>query len=139
MTIRTEADREQMFSRRALFIGAVQGGIGLMLAGRMAYLSIFEQERYKLLAEDNRVSVRLIPPRRGWIVDRNGKPLALNRPDYRLELVPEQVDDLEATLAQIGRVIPLTRRCEEASGLCAGRGRQGHAMGAVCGGQRAAA
>lgn len=108
MTIRTEADREQMFSRRALFIGAVQGGIGLMLAGRMAYLSVFEQEKYKLLAEDNRVSVRLIPPRRGWVVDRHGKPLALNRPDYRLEIVSEQIDDLEATLEQIARVIPLT-------------------------------
>jgi penicillin-binding protein 2 len=108
MTIRTESDREQIFSRRALFIGAVQGGIGLMLAGRMAYLSVFERDKYELLAEDNRVSVRLIPPRRGWIVDRNGKPLALNRPDYRLELVPEQVDDLEATLAQIARVIPIT-------------------------------
>src|SRR5687768_16643770 len=108
MTIRTESDREQLFSRRALFIGAVQGGIGLLLAGRMAYLSIFEQDKYELLAEDNRVSVRLIPPRRGWIVDRKGKPLALNRPDYRLEMVPEQVDDLEATLAQISRVIPLT-------------------------------
>jgi penicillin-binding protein 2 len=108
MTIRSESDREQIFSRRALFIGAVQGGIGLLLAGRMTYLSVFEQEKYKLLAEDNRVSVRLIPPRRGWIVDRNGKPLALNRPDYRLELVPEQVDDLDATLAQIAQVIALT-------------------------------
>lgn len=108
MTIRTEADREHVFSRRALFIGAVQGGIGLMLAGRMTYLSIFEQEKYKLLAEDNRVAVRLIPPRRGWIVDRHGKPLALNRPDYRLEIVPEQVEDLDAALAQIGQVIPLT-------------------------------
>lgn len=108
MTIRSESDREQLFSRRALFIGAVQGGIGLLLAGRMAYLSVFEQEKYKLLAEDNRVSVRLIPPRRGWIVDRSGKPLALNRPDYRLELIAEQVGDLDTTLAEISRVIALT-------------------------------
>ncbi|MFC3714058.1 penicillin-binding protein 2 [Sphingoaurantiacus capsulatus] len=108
MTIKSESDREQVFSRRALFIGAVQGSIGLVLAGRMAYLSVFEQEKYKLLAEDNRVQVRLIPPRRGWIVDRNGKPLALNRPDYRLELVSEQVDDLDTTLAQIAQVITLT-------------------------------
>ncbi len=107
MTIRTEADREQMFSRRALFVGAVQGTIGLTLAARMTYLSIFEQEKYKLLAEDNRVSIRLLPPRRGWVVDRNGKPIALNRPDYRLELVPEQVDDVEATLAEIMKVVPL--------------------------------
>jgi penicillin-binding protein 2 len=107
MTLTSEAAREQMFSRRALFIGAVQGGLGLLLAGRMAYLSIFENEKYQLLAEDNRVSVRLIPPRRGWIVDRNGKPLAVNRPDYRLELIPEQVGDLEATLTELSQLLRL--------------------------------
>ena len=107
VSIRTEADREQMFSRRALFIGAMQAGVGLTLAGRMAWLSIFEQEKYRLLAESNRVSMRLIPPRRGWIVDRRGKPLALNRPDYRLELVAEQVEDLDGTLAQIASLLPL--------------------------------
>ena len=107
MIVRTEADREHLFSRRAVLLGAGMAGAGVMLAGRMAYLSVFEQEKYKLLAEDNRVAVRLIPPRRGWIVDRKGRPLALNRPDYRLELVPELVDDLDATLAEIARVIPL--------------------------------
>src|SRR3546814_12289348 len=72
-------------------LGAAQGGIGLLLAARMGYLSIFEQERYKLLAESNRVSLQLIPPRRGWIVDRAGKPLALNRPDFQVQLIPEQI------------------------------------------------
>lgn len=115
MTIRTEADREQMFSRRALFLGAAQAGVGLTLAGRMAWLSIFEQEKYKLLAESNRMSLRLIPPRRGWIVDRRGKPLALNRPDYRLELVAEQVQDLDGTLAQLARLLPLTPKTSRAS------------------------
>lgn len=105
--MRTEADREHTFSRRALFLGGAQIGMGLLLGGRMAYLSIFEQEKYKLLAEDNRVSIRLIPPRRGWIVDRNGRPIALNRPDYRLELIPEEISDLDATLAAIAQVIPL--------------------------------
>ncbi len=105
--MRSEADREQRFSRRALFVTLAQAGIGAVIAGRMAWLSVWEQERYTLLAEDNRVSIRIIPPRRGWILDRNGKPLALNRPDYRLELVPEQVKDLEQTLAEIARVIPL--------------------------------
>lgn len=107
MKLTSEAAREQMFSRRALFIGAVQGGLGLMLAGRMTYLSVFEQEKYALLAEDNRVSIRLIPPRRGWIVDRNGKPLAVNQPDYRLELIPEQIVDLEATLTELSQLLRL--------------------------------
>ena len=48
-------------------------------SGRMGWLSIAENEHYKLLAESNRVQMRLIPPRRGWIVDRYGKPIAINR------------------------------------------------------------
>ena len=104
----TEVDRELRFSRRAMFLGAGMAFTGLSLAARMAWLSIFEEQKYRTLAEDNRVSVRLVPPRRGWIVDRSGKPLALNRPDYRLELVPEQVADLDATLAAISKVLPLS-------------------------------
>jgi penicillin-binding protein 2 len=93
--------------RCALFVGAAQGSLGLLLGGRMAYLAVFENEKYQLLAEDNQVSVRLIPPRRGWIVDRHGKPLAVNRPDYRLELIPEQVKDLEATLTELSQLLRL--------------------------------
>lgn len=107
MGLNSEVAREQMFTRRALFIGAAQGALGLVLAGRMAYLSIFEQEKYKLLAEDNRVSIRLIPPRRGWIVDRYGKPLALNQPDYRLEIIPEQVANLDETLTALSQLLRL--------------------------------
>ncbi len=105
--LQSEAGREQMFSRRTLFVGAAQGGLALLLGGRMAYLSIFEQEKYRLLAEDNRVSIRLIPPRRGWIVDRNGKPLAVNQPDYRLELIPEQVQNLDETLTGLSQLLRL--------------------------------
>lgn len=104
----TEASQQFSFTRRALVLGAAQGGIGLLLAARMGYLSIFEQERYKLLAESNRVSLQLIPPRRGWIVDRAGKPLALNRPDFQVQLIPEQVRDLEATLAELGGILGLS-------------------------------
>lgn len=108
MSVRTEAGAEQQFSRRAMILGGAMGTVGLTLAGRMTYLSIVEGEKYRLASESNRVSLRLIPPRRGWIVDRAGKPLALNRPDYRLELIPESVTDLEATLQAVMRVLPLT-------------------------------
>ncbi|WP_419814065.1 penicillin-binding protein 2 [Glacieibacterium sp.] len=104
----TEAGHEQMFSRRAFVLGGGMAAVGMTLAARMAWLSIFEGDKYKLASEDNRVSLRLIPPRRGWIVDRNGLPLASNAPDYRLELIPEQVGDLEATLRAIMGVLPLT-------------------------------
>lgn len=95
------------FSRRALLLGAGMAGTGALLAGRLAWLSLFEGERYQLKAQENRIQNRLIPPRRGWIVDRNGKPLAMNRPDYRLELRPAEVVDLDATLIAIRAVIDL--------------------------------
>ena len=83
------------FSRRALVVGGAMGVVGTTLAGRMAWLSLVEGDKYAAAAEGNRVSLRLIPPRRGWIVDRDGKPLALNQPDYRLELLPDQVKDID--------------------------------------------
>lgn len=107
MGMETEADRIRIFSRRALILGGAQAAVFATLAARMGYLSIFENNRYKLLAEDNRVSIRPILPRRGLILDRNGYPLALNRQDYRLAIVPEEVEDLDATLAAISRFVPL--------------------------------
>ena len=96
------------FTRRAVFVGGAMAAVGGTLAGRLAYLSVWQRAKYAAQAEGNRVSLRLIPPRRGWIVDRDGRPLALNQPDYRLELLPDQVTDLEATLAAIRKILPLT-------------------------------
>ncbi len=96
------------FTRRAVFVGGAMATVGATLAGRMAYLSVWQGAKYAAQAEGNRVSLRLIPPRRGWIVDRSGKPLALNQPDYRLELLPDQVTDIAATLAAVQKILPLT-------------------------------
>lgn len=96
------------FSRRALLLGSGMAATGLLLAGRMAWLAVFEGETYRLKAEGNRIQNRLIPPRRGWIVDRHGKPIALNRPDYRLELHPTDIEDLDATLIAIRRVLDIS-------------------------------
>lgn len=100
--------REARFSRRALLLGGGMGLVGTTLAGRLAWLSVFEGDRLAAAAERNRIRNRLVPPRRGWIVDRNGTPLAVNRPDYRLELLPSDVGNLDATLARIAQVLPLT-------------------------------
>ncbi|KUO57384.1 MAG: penicillin-binding protein 2 [Sphingomonadales bacterium BRH_c42] len=95
------------FDRRSLFIGTLQGGIGLLLAGRMAYLSIAENEKYRTESESNRVNLTLIPPRRGWILDRNGAPLASNRADFRVDIIPERMADRDATLSELGSLLDL--------------------------------
>ena len=89
----TESSQVFTFTRRALVLGGFQGLLGAALAGRMAWISIAENERYNLLSESNRVQMRLIPPRRGWIVDRSGQPIAINRSAFRVDLIPDRLQD----------------------------------------------
>ncbi len=95
------------FERRSFVIGAVQGGMGLILASRMAYLSIFENEKYKTQSESNRVNLSLIPPRRGWVLDRHGAPLASNKAAFRVDVIPERMSDPDAELAVLAPIVGL--------------------------------
>ena len=104
----TQATLQNRFERRAVVIGAVQGGIGLLLAGRMAYLSIAENEKYKMEAESNRVNLALIPPRRGWILDRNGAPLASNKADFRVDIIPDRMQDAAREIDTLGQLLRLS-------------------------------
>lgn len=103
----TEATQTYSFSRRAVVLGTAQAGVGMVLAGRMAWLSVVENEQYKLKAESNRVSNTLIPPRRGWLLDRTGKPLASNRTDFRIDLIPDRIVDKDKLLAELTRLLAL--------------------------------
>jgi penicillin-binding protein 2 len=95
------------FDRRSIVLGAVQGGVGLLLAARMGYIAVAENERYQMLAESNRVNLTLIPPRRGWILDRDGAPLASNRADFRVDIIPERAEHPDQTIDELGRLLEL--------------------------------
>lgn len=103
----TENSQTYTFTRRALVLGGMQGGIAALIAGRMAWLSVAENERYKLLAESNRFQLTIVPPRRGWIVDREGQPIAINRSDYRVDLIPDQLEDPDRVIAQLTKLLAL--------------------------------
>jgi penicillin-binding protein 2 len=105
--MRTSGDDRRRFSRRLLLVGAAQGAVGVIAAARMGQLTVQESARYRLLAEDNRVAERLVAPRRGWILDRRGRPLAMNRPEYRIQLVRDETPNLEATLAELETLLRL--------------------------------
>jgi penicillin-binding protein 2 len=101
----TTSTLRQSFDRRTFVIGAVQGGVGLLLAARMGYIAVAENEKYEMEAESNRVNLSLIPPRRGWILDRNGKPLASNRADFRVDIVPVRLQDPAQEIAAVGELL----------------------------------
>tara|TARA_A100001391_G_scaffold180003_2_gene145237 strand:- start:3870 stop:5876 length:2007 start_codon:yes stop_codon:yes gene_type:complete len=90
-----------------MVLGALQGAVGAVLAARMAWISVAENEKYSLLSESNRVNLTLIPPRRGWIIDRHGRPLANNRTDFRVDLIPQRVVDADATVKHLAQLLSL--------------------------------
>ena len=100
----TSGQLDFTFSRRAIFVGGVQAAIGATVAARMSYIAVADNEKYKLLAESNRVNLTIIPPRRGWFIDRYGKPIATNRADFRVDIIPDRLvrkDETVATLAEL--------------------------------------
>jgi len=103
-----DGDRYKLFGRRAAMLAGGKFVLLSTLIGRMYYLQVIEADRYKTLAEDNRISMRLLPPPRGRILDRKGIPLAVNEQNYQVLLVPEQAPDVEETLRALDAVIGLT-------------------------------
>ena len=79
------------------------GGLGF----RMRQLQVEQADAFRLLAEENRINIQLIPPARGLIYDRNGKPLAVNQQNYRITIMREQAGDPELVLENLARLIPL--------------------------------
>ncbi|MDR3451011.1 MAG: penicillin-binding protein 2 [Alphaproteobacteria bacterium] len=100
-------EKSRIFTRRAILIGGAQVGLFSLLAGRLYYLQVLQGNEYRAMAEENRISLRMIAPPRGRILDRFGTPLAQNDQTYRVVLLPEQVTDLNDLLGKLGGYIDL--------------------------------
>lgn len=103
----TEASQSFTFGRRAFFLGAAQYTVGGLLAVRMGWIAIAENEKYELLSESNRVNLTIIPPRRGWIIDRRGLPLASNRTNFRVDIIPDRLQDRDHVLKELTDLLKL--------------------------------
>ncbi len=103
----TTAHQSITFSRRMMLLGGAQAAVGTLLIGRMSWLAIAQNQKYQLLSESNRVQLIPVPPRRGWIVDRNGKPIAINRSSFRVDIIPQQLVDGPRVVEQVARLLKL--------------------------------
>ena len=76
-----------------------------LLAARLFHLQVVQHDYYSTRAEDNRISLVPIVPNRGVILDRQGTVLARNYSAFTLEITPSRVEDLEATIDGLSKVI----------------------------------
>jgi penicillin-binding protein 2 len=106
--VKREKDRSNLLTRRAVLLGGAQMALLATLAGRMYYLQVVQSDRYVMLADENRINIRLVEPARGRIVDRFGAVLADNKPTYRVVLVSEQAGDIDSTLNAVAQLIQVS-------------------------------
>jgi penicillin-binding protein 2 len=103
----TNTHQSITFSRRMLMLGGVQAAVGALLVGRLGWLSIVQNEKYQLLSESNRVQLIPVPPRRGWIIDRFGKPIAINKASFRVDIIPQQMEKGRDIVPEVARLLQL--------------------------------
>ncbi len=94
-------------TRRALILGGLQLGFVGALGLRMQHLQVDQADQFRLLAEENRVNIRLIPPTRGELYDRNGKVIARNVPSYRIIMVREDAGDVDKVVSRLSQLVEL--------------------------------
>ena len=98
----------QKFSRRLLLLGGLQGGLFLVLGGRLQFLQVARSDVYETLAEANRINISQISAIRGRITDRTGKLLADNDRNLQIRMVPERVGNMDVTLRDLARLLKLS-------------------------------
>ena len=105
---KSAAEATRRLTRRGLLLGGLQLGVAAGLALRMRFLQVEQADQYRLLADENRINVRLIPPRRGRVFDREGRVIADNAPSYRITMIRARSGaDVETVLQRLARLIDL--------------------------------
>jgi penicillin-binding protein 2 len=98
VTIKDHWSEQRIFDQRSIAAGVIIVTLTVILISRLFLLQVIRYDYYTELSQGNRVRIEPIPAARGLILDRNGEVIASNQPAYQLELIPEQVTDLDATL-----------------------------------------
>ena len=91
-----------------MLLGSLQAVFVGTLAFRMRHLQVDQADEFRLLAEENSIKVRLLPPARGLIQDRTGTVVAGNEQNYRITIIQEDTGDMEDVLDRLARLIPLS-------------------------------
>ena len=104
MGVRSHRDRSKTVTRRALILGGIAFSLTGILAGQLYRLQIVEGDRYRLLADRNRIRLRPVLPNRGRILDRFDRELARNEPRFSAAF---ETDEVTTTSDLVSRLVHL--------------------------------
>ena len=98
---------KKQFGRRAFTLGLLSTALYGGLFSRLGWLQIVDGQQYQTLSDRNRIHVNLTTPVRGYILDRHGKMLAYNEQNFRVQIIPEQTQDIQQSLDNLSTIIDL--------------------------------
>ncbi|GMR08382.1 MAG: penicillin-binding protein 2 [Gammaproteobacteria bacterium] len=113
ITLKDHLRETHIFTGRVILAGILLLMLSLGIVGRLFYLQIISNEHFTTLSKNNRIRIEPIPPGRGLIYDRNGVLLAENLPSFTLELIPEQIKDIPATIGELKKIIQINPADEQ--------------------------
>lgn len=102
------AQSAKSVGRRALMMGAVQAAVVATLGWRLKSMQLDRADEFRVLSDGNSIKLRLLPPARGLIHDRNGVLLAGNEANYRVTITREEAGDVDSVMARLRHLIPMT-------------------------------
>jgi penicillin-binding protein 2 len=105
---RDTEESARKITRRSLFLGGSMAAVVAVLGARMRHMQVDQADEFRLLAEDNRISIRLVPPARGLIYDRNGKVIAGNEQNYRVVISRDDAGNVEDVLNRLSGILPIS-------------------------------
>ena len=103
-----QKEGRRTIGRRTLLLGSGMLLVTSFLSGRLYQLQVAQSNRYKRLSDRNQFDLRIVPPRRGRLIDRKMRLLAGNAESYLLHITPLYAGDLDRALAQLGQLVDLT-------------------------------
>ena len=101
-------DKGKVLLQRSLIMACGMAFLLLGIVFRLYYLQVYQADQFKMLADENRISTRLIIPQRGIIYDRNGEILATNEQNFQVMIVAEQTANVQDTLDALKKIMPLS-------------------------------
>jgi penicillin-binding protein 2 len=108
VAIRNHSAEANLFARRTFIAFILVLLVLLLLLGNVFTLQVESFEKYQTRSNSNRIKLLPVAPNRGLIYDRNGVLLADNKPVFSLEVIPENVNDIQASIDAVSKLLNIS-------------------------------
>ena len=99
-----------LIARRMFMLTGLKLAVFLGIVGRLFYLQISENIKYRSLSDKNRLREWKLPPQRGIIEDFFGEKIAGNTQLFQLHMTPEDVPNFEELFFRLSKLINFNER-----------------------------